>query len=123
MIRKKKVTKEPFLNSRTFWNYAKGLGVVLALFGAFYSFDDRYVKSEELKKQEQQTVKTLEQFQNKLENKFLRDRLDTVNDQKRQIKIMIKKDPSDTDLKEQYNEVDKEAASIKMKLDALDAVK
>ena len=117
---KKKITKEPEVNSNLFWNMVKGLTVLLGLLGAFYAIDSRFASSEDLKKQEQQTVKTLEMFQDKMEEKFLRGRLDTLQDQKRQLKIMIKKTPGDTDLQEQITETDKEIGTVKNKLDTLD---
>lgn len=96
------------------------MAAILVLMGSFYAIDGRFAKSEELKKQEAQIVKTLEQFQNKLEGKSLRDRVDTLRDQKRQLRIMMKKDPKDMELKDQYDEVEKETTVVKDKLNELE---
>lgn len=92
---------------------------VLAIVAAVYAFDDRYAKTEEVRKQEQQVIKTLDMFQQKLESKFLYDRLNILQDQRRQIKIMLKKTPDDVELQEQYKDIDEEIKATKNRLNEL----
>jgi uncharacterized protein HemX len=126
---KKKITID---KGNIFWTSFKGAYKVilaaLALAAAFYAFDTHYAKSEDLKKQgqqttedlkrqEQSTVKTLEMFQGKIEGKYLQDRLTTLQDQRRQIILMLKKTPRDIELQDQYNEVVGEIKKTKEKID------
>ena len=104
----------------TFWDTVKYVATILALMGAFYGIDGRYAKSEDMKKQEQQTVKTLEMFQDKLEQKYLRDRLDSLKDQSRQIRILQRKEPNDIDLKDQAKDIESEIGNTKKRLTDLE---
>jgi hypothetical protein len=117
---KKKVTNKMEWYSGFFWNIVKGMAAILALAGAFYAIDSRFATSEDLKNQKQDTIKTFEMFQNKMESRFLLGRLDTLRDQQRQLKIMLKKTPDDTDLQDKYNEVGVEIGLVRQKLDELD---
>jgi len=115
----KKTLKEQNGSKKMFWSIVSSVAIIFGLLGGFYGIDDRYAKSEDLKKQEQQTIKSLEMFQQKLESKFLFDRMQTLQDQKRQLKIMLKKTPNDTDLQDQYKDVEEEIKATKNRLDEL----
>jgi ClpP class serine protease len=95
------------------------MALVLGLVSAILAFDDRYATSKELAKMEQQTVQTLQQFKNNMEQDHLQRRYMTLTDQEMQLKILIQKYPSDAGLKEDYNNVREEKRKVQEKLDKM----
>jgi len=106
------------------WKWISIAGGILAILFGVWKIDDRYAKCDEVSKQfvvqEKRVVETLDKFQNKLDYKFQRDRLDTVKDQTRQMKILQKKSPNDAELKEQISDLEKEREGIEKRLQELE---
>lgn len=102
------------------WKWVSIAGGILAILFGIYKIDDRYAKCDAVEKQliaqEQKVAGALDKFQDKLDYKFQRDRLDTIKDQTRQLKMLQKKSPNDEDLKEQTDELDKERSNVEQKL-------
>lgn len=108
----------------------KWLTLFSAVIGAvflIYKWDDRYAKGEEMTvkfaEAEKSTVTTLkqfqmemrkesEQYQKKMDLKYLYDRKNTLLDQRRQLKINLRAKPNDVDLQEQLIEVNKETDNV-----------
>lgn len=93
--------------------------LVISLVGGILALDDRYVTAKEFVRLEQQTVKTMEQFQINQDRKFLEQRYQTLTDQLYSQKQLIKKYPNDQELKDDLNSINKERNDVKDKLDKM----
>ena len=89
-----------------------GLSVITAVF----ALDGRWVKQSELQAQEQRTVKTLEQFEQRQDRKYLEQRQQTLTDQMMTQKQMMKKYPKDAEVKEDYEAIKEERDKVKEEL-------
>jgi hypothetical protein len=89
-----------------------GLSVITAVF----ALDGRWVKQSELQAQEQKTVKTLEQFEQRQDRKYLEQRHQTLTDQLMTQKQMMKKYPKDEEVKEDYEAIKEERDKVKEEL-------
>jgi len=109
------------------WKWIPIVGGILAVLFGIWKIDDRYAKCEQVEKQfvgqEQKVVQTLDKFQEKIEYKFQRDRLDTIKDQSRQVKIQMKKAPNDPDLQEQVEDLAQERAKVERRIEELEKKK
>jgi hypothetical protein len=89
-----------------------GLSVITAVF----ALDGRWVKQSELQAQEAKTVKTLEQFEQRQDRKYLEQRHQTLTDQLMTQKQMMKKYPKDEEVKEDYEAIKQEREKVKEEL-------
>jgi hypothetical protein len=89
-----------------------GLSVITAVF----ALDGRWVKQSELQAQEQKTVKTLEQFEQRQDRKYLEQRQQTLSDQLMSQKQMMRKYPNDPEVKEDYEAIKEEREKVKEEL-------
>jgi len=109
------------------WKWVPIVGGILAILFGIWKVDDRYAKCEDVKaklqEQEVRVVQTLEKFQDKLDYKTQRDRLDAVKDQSRAVRIQMKKLPNDLDLKEQLSDLERERMKIEDRLRELEKKK
>ena len=96
---------------------ASSIIVGTSLVTGILAFDSRYATSKDVEKMEQKVVKTLEQFQTNMERKTLEQRYITLTDQMYQYKILIKKNPKDDELKEDYQKIEQERIEVKKKLE------
>lgn len=96
---------------------ASSIIIGLSLITGILAFDSRYATSKDMEKMEQKVVKTLEQFQTNMERKTLEQRYITLTDQMYQYKILIKKNPKDDELKEDYQKIEQERIDVKKKLE------
>lgn len=91
--------------------------MVGALISGVITLDSRYATSADLKKQEFQLVQTLEKFQKDMVKDRLAQRYITLTDQLYQYKLLIKKNPNDIELKQDYQKLEQERLDVKRKLD------
>ena len=91
--------------------------MVGALITGVITLDSRYATSEDLKKTEIQLVQTLEKFQKDMINDRLEQRYINLTDQVYQYKALIKKNPKDTELKEDYIKLEQERQDVKKKME------
>jgi hypothetical protein len=89
----------------------------ISLITGVFTIDSRYATSADLKKTEATIVKTLEQFQINQERKNLEQRYVNITDRVYDYKALIKKNPNDAELKEDYQNLLKEKEAIKSKLE------
>jgi hypothetical protein len=89
-----------------------GLSVITAVF----ALDGRWVKQNELQAMEQKTVKTLEQFEQRQDRKYLEQRQQTLSDQLMSQKQMMRKYPNDPEVKEDYEAIKQEREKVKEEL-------
>jgi hypothetical protein len=90
-----------------------GLSVITAVF----ALDGRWVKQSELQAQEAKTVKTLEQFEQRQDRKYLEQRNQTLTDQLMTQKQMMKKYPKDEEVKEDYKAIKDERDKVRNELE------
>jgi len=93
------------------------MGIILGLVSSLFGLDSRYARSKELAQMEQQTVQTFQQFKQDYQRDRLQQRYTTLTDQMVNLKILMKKYPSDQDLREDYNNVIREREKVKEQLD------
>lgn len=109
------------------WKWVSVAGGVLALLFGVWKVDDRYAKCEqvekELRSQEQKVVQTLDVFKRQLDYEGQYKRLETVKDQQRQNRMLLKKMPNDPELREQEEELRQERAKIENRLIELEKKK
>jgi hypothetical protein len=86
-----------------------GLSVITAVF----ALDGRWVKQNELQAMEQKTVKTLEQFEQRQDRKYLEQRQQTLTDQMMTQRQLMKKYPNDPEVKEDYQAIKEERDKVK----------
>lgn len=91
------------------------LGV--SLITGILTIDGRYATSKELVQTEQKVIKTLEQFQANQERKNLEQRYENITDRVYDYKALIKKNPRDVELQEDYQNLLREKEAIKQKLE------
>lgn len=91
--------------------------MVGALITGVVTLDSRYATSEDLKKTEYQLVQTLEKFQKEMVVDRLEQRYINLTDQVYQYKALIKKNPNDVELKEDYVKLEQERQEVKKKLE------
>ena len=93
--------------------------LVLSLIGGVLAFDDRYATCKDLAKLEQQNIKTFQELRKDMDRDRLEQRYINLTDQAMSLKILIKKYPNDTELKEDYDKVMKERDKTKEQLDKM----
>jgi hypothetical protein len=100
------------------------LSAILGVFAGVLAFDDRYVTAKELARLEQQTVKSMEQFQKNqevfqtnLKKEALEQRYIQLTDQEMQWELLTIKNPTNPDIKRNYNKVVKEREKVRQELE------
>ena len=91
--------------------------LVISLITGIFTIDSRYATSADLKKSETTLVKTLEQFKSDMTRDRLEQRFINLTDQAMQFKLLMKKNPTDIELKEDYQKIEAERQDVKKKLE------
>jgi len=92
---------------------------ILGLVTTIFTLDSRYAKSEEVKRVEQQTIKTLEQFQRQLDIRYENQRYQMITDQIIQYKLLLRQNPNDEMLKEDLDRLISEREAIRERLNKM----
>jgi hypothetical protein len=92
------------------------LGVSLVT--GVFAVNDRFATAADVKKLETKFVQTLEQFQANQEMKNDTRRYTDLTDQAMTMKNMVRKNPNDKGLKEDYEAVERNRQELKKKLEA-----
>lgn len=90
---------------------------VLGIMMGIFAFDSRYAKSQEIVVLEAKTASTIEEVKKTIQIQQDLMRLDNLNDQLLKTKLMIKTYPEDNELKEDYQNLQKEKINVKKKLE------
>jgi len=98
-------------------NIVSSIALAITIVTGVFTIDARYATSEDLKHTEIQLVQTLERFKSDMVQDRLQQRYITLTDQAMQLKILMKKNPSDMELKEDYNIIEQERQEVKKKLE------
>jgi len=103
----------------------KVLSIILIVFSFLagaWAINDRFATLSYVKESDAATemklVKTLETFQKSSERKDLQNRYVFLTDQIMTMKILLRKNPGDVDLKQDIKDVDAERSKIKQILDS-----
>lgn len=82
-----------------------------------FTIDNRYASSDDLKKSEMQLVQTLDRFKADMVQDRLEQRFINLTDQSMQYKLLIKKNPKDQELREDFYKLEQERQEVKRKLE------
>lgn len=108
---------------KNIWKIITGLAVILGLLGGVYAIDDRYAKEElvaqSLEQFQQQTQQTYKQFQLKVQLQFYQIIYDNLTKEMFTYKRMMRENPDDQDIHEEYNRVMNERSKIMQKIQSL----
>lgn len=105
-----------------------GIVLIISLITGVWAVDDRYAKGEELKKTETkfsdkvkntevQLVQTLERFKSDIAQERLEQRYINLTDQTYQYKALIRRDPKNKEIRDDYEAIEKERQRVKDILD------
>jgi hypothetical protein len=91
--------------------------VILSLIGGVLALNDRYVSAKEftkeLARQEQQTVQSLQEFKKDMALDRLQTRANALSDRLLDLRIQMKKNPNDKELKELYDNTYREQEKVR----------
>ena len=110
------------MNFSTTFKAIVGIIVTLmTLAGGIITVEDRYAKADDVKDMniqlETKVVAVLDKYKADMKQDRLEQRYLNLVDQASQLKMMIRKSPKDTDLKEDYDNVNKEKEQLKKQLE------
>lgn len=91
--------------------------LVVSLITGVLALDGRYATSADLKKQEIQMVQTFERLQKDMIKDRLEQRFIYLTDQYYQYKLLLKKNPNDFELKQDFQRIEIERLDVKRKLE------
>ncbi len=90
--------------STLFWKVVMGLAVLSGISGIGLFMEDRYVNTPELAQAETRMLNKLDQREQNANQKYLLFTLSLLENRKLQLKLYLKKNPNDGEVKRQYNE-------------------
>lgn len=96
--------------------YVTGIALVFGLIGSILALDDRYATSKELNTVEVKLVENLKMFQQQFHQNQLESRYITLNEQLRQVRILLYKYPDDRTLLEDKENILRELEDVKRRL-------
>ena len=101
--------------------------LVLSLIGGVLAFNDRYVSANEFKKEiqrvETQSVQTLQQFKKDYAVDRLHQRDAQLSDRLLDLRIQMKKNPNDSELRELYDNTYREREKVRDQLNQMEKSK
>jgi hypothetical protein len=96
---------------------AKNIILLLSLIGAIFALNDRYVSAKDFTREvarlEKQSVQTFEQFKTDYAIDRLHQRENALSDRMLDLRIQMKKNKDDVELKELYDKADKEREKVR----------
>ena len=105
------------------WKIISAIVLIFSFFGGVWAFDDRYCTNKALastlEKFQEQTQQTIKQFQLKVQLQFYQMMYDSLTKEMFTYKRMIREDPNDQDIKEEYDRIIDERKEIKTKIQKL----
>jgi hypothetical protein len=105
----------------------KNIILVLTLIGAIFAFNDRYVLAKEFAKEvarlEKQSVQIFEQFKVDYAIDRLRQRENQLSDRMLDLRIQMKKNPKDEELKELYDKAGKDREKVRDEIEKKTMIK
>lgn len=108
---------------KNIWKLITGFAVILGLLGGVYAIDDRYAKektvTQSLQQFQEQTQKTYKQFQLKVQLQFYQMMYDNLTKEMFTYKRMIRENPNDQDIRDEYDRIVYERNQIKDKINKL----
>jgi len=87
------------------WKYFVSIAGAIAIIAGLFSFADRYVTRELL-------AKSLDEVNKSIQYQFNANRYSTLTDQSAQIKILLRKNPKDQELKDELDRIEKDKLQI-----------
>ncbi len=102
------------------WKIFATAGAVLSVLFGIWKVDDRYLKAEDGAQLEQRVVQTLQKFQDKLDYKMQRDRMDQIKDQERKLRTQQRATPKNKDIIIDLDELTREKVKVEDRLKELE---
>lgn len=118
------------MNKKTIVTSLGVIATILAILGGLWAFEDRYAKSAEVKELEVQVVESLQQFNeqqtkiiqtNEYKNqyRFYQFLYDKLGQDLLEIRRILRRDPEDQILRQDYIDVQEQRKKVKDKMDQL----
>ena len=98
-------------------NIIKVVIVLASLFAAFWAIEDRYFTTVAAKEMQNQTIKTMEQLRQQINEDALRQLLDRLLAERRILKRELKQNPEDVNLQEEYQEILEQIGRVRARLE------
>ena len=121
MTKKRTIVKKRFSFS---WQWVPVVGGILAILFGILKWNEGIAKTDQVKESlnhlETMVVQTLEKFQDKMDYKIQRDRLDNLKDQEIKLKTQQRSMPTNAEIKEDLEEVKKEKIKVEEKIKELE---
>lgn len=95
------------------------MSVTASIWAGVWAFTDVIATTKDVKELEQKTITTFHQLNKDFDLKFKQQRLDTLNDRKYRIREEIRKNPNDSILKEDYENIKNDVVIIQKQIDEL----
>ena len=108
---------------KSYWKIISGVVVIFSLLGGVWAFDDRYAKEEivaqNLQQLQQQTTQTIKQVQLKIQLQFYQMMYDNLTKEMFSYKRLLRENPNDPEIREEYERIIIERNRIKTKINEL----
>ena len=110
------------MNIKKFWTAVISIAGGLAIIGGIFTFSDRFVTRDilatELKVVDQKVAQSIDNINKSMQYQFNANRYATLTDQAAQLKLLLRKNPNDEELKAELKRVleDREKARIELQV-------
>ena len=105
------------------WKTITTIVVIFSLIGGVWAFDDRYVSKEaveeKLEQQEKIVIATLQKFKQQIDYRWYQNLYNDLTVQMMQYKNLLRKNPNDELLKQEYKDIVDKRKKVKEILDKL----
>lgn len=108
---------------KNIWKIITGIAIILGLMGGVYAIDDRYAKerrvAQSLEQFQEQTQQSIKQLRIKVQLQFYQMMYDSLTKDMISYKRMMRENPNNQDIKDEYNRIIDERNQIRIKINKL----